>query len=720
MSTTPNNSPNWDSDGPFRHADPPDMTPADLAPSGAQASPPASSTPFSSAPMWRPHLALGHGKILLALALAGLAQYRLDERSSLNLAIAAYIGAAVVYALPLGTRAFPPVRTGHPRPASDCEETAFNLRRASLYWALALSALAMVSLGGNRFTPLGAASWLLAIVHLFWATPITRARASAPASSASSVRRVPWPTIALLIALGAGAFLRFYRLQELPADLGWDLPYNFSDGQRILAGEYLIFFPDNYGREGMFFYLIAAVAKLGSLSAYSIRVTSALVGVLAIPAIYALAREALDDEAAAYAALLLASNKWHITLTRSGYRVSLMPLFSILALYTLARALRRGHSRDWALAGVSLGLGLWTYKAFTFMLPTAVGTVLLYALLGLRVRRGDPAVESGRRATFRPLLKGLGLMLLATLVALSPMVRFVIDFPETYLARELLGADLVNKSVERADMSRLSLYARNAITSLLMFNYEGDGNSRFGVPFQRHMGYISGVLFVLGVAGALAHWRRRIYLLLLVALVGLLTPMTISMLAGEAPNCFRSSGVIGPALVLAAIALRRVRRALSAGLRRLPCSLQISFGQAVPLRIALRPAYTLLPILLCAGLLWAEAQETRRVYFDDFRRVAPDVANYSISLELARRIAAFADGPAYIKPWPHWYDGRAVQEHLSAAGVHGPGELFELDPAAPPFAGFQGKMLILFHPQDREALETLKTFFPRHTVLTDH
>ncbi|MBC7237761.1 MAG: hypothetical protein H5T69_18115, partial [Chloroflexi bacterium] len=31
-----------------------------------------------------------------------------------------------------------------------------------------------------------------------------------------------------------------------------------------------------------------------------------------------------------------------------------------------------------------------------------------------------------------------------------------------------------------------------------------------------------------------------------------------------------------------------------------------------------------------------------------------------------------------------------------------------------------GKMLILFHPQDREALETLKTFFPRHTVLTDH
>ena len=40
-------------------------------------------------------------------------------------------------------------------------------------------------------------------------------------------------------------------------------------------------------------------------------------------------------------ALLLAVNKWHIVLTRSGYRVSLMPLFAILALYGLARGLRR-------------------------------------------------------------------------------------------------------------------------------------------------------------------------------------------------------------------------------------------------------------------------------------------------------------------------------------------------------------------------------------------
>ena len=89
-----------------------------------------------------------------------------------------------------------------------------------------------------------------------------------------------------------------------------------------------------------------------------------------------------------------------------------------------------------------------------------------------------------------------------------------------------------------------------------MFNYEGDANPRFGVPFQRHMGFLSGVLLVIGAAMALLRARRGGNGLLLLSIAGLLAPMTVSMLWAEAPNCFRSAGVLGPSLVLAALALR--------------------------------------------------------------------------------------------------------------------------------------------------------------------
>jgi len=74
-------------------------------------------------------------------------------------------------------------------------------------------------------------------------------------------------------------------------------------------------------------------------------------------------------------------------------------------------------------------------------------------------------------------------MLLMTIIVATPMIRFVVDSPDVYMARELHGAKLVSESLDSAHFSRLKLYSRNLATSLLMFNYEGDGNSRFGVPY---------------------------------------------------------------------------------------------------------------------------------------------------------------------------------------------------------------------------------------------
>jgi len=662
----------------------------------------------------------------LALGIALLAQNWVDKRVQLGLASVVYVLAAFLYAL----AARPTIRTRE-------EQTAFQPSRplnvSHLLWALAFGGLAFASLGHNRFTFQGFLAWVIGLALCFSAMPPSKeSRTARDLRQRLSAGRwcLPWSTLALIAATLVGAYLRLYQLPELPADLGWDLPYNYFDARRILHGDYLIFFPDNLGREGMFFYLIAAVSKLGKLNAYSLRLTSALVGISTIPAIYALARECADEETAAYAAFLLATSKWHLSLTRSGYRVSLMPLFAILTLYGLARGLRRGQNRDWAWAGLFLGLGLWTYKAFTVAWPTFLLCTGAYILLGLR-RRAKPGAQEANEwppeRWARPpkqILAGAGLALLVAVIAAMPMMRFIVDMPEVYLQRELHGARLVEESLN-GQTSWLKHAAQNVLTSLLMFNYEGDGNSRFGVPFQRHLGFVSGTLFVLGIAAAIGRFRQGGNALLLLALIGFTAPMTVSMLAGEKPNLFRSSGTIGPALVLGAMTLRALRGELGESFHISSRTLKVTLngGPASKSNVPvwkLDGGLALLPMLLIAAMLFNECRETSRIYFRDFRRFAPDEANYSVALEMAKAILSFEDGPAYIKSWPYWYDGQAVQVHLEAEGHSLTGELSDLHPDRPPLAGFHGKMLVLLHPEDTESLATLRTFFPRYAVRLEH
>lgn len=654
----------------------------------------------------------------LSVGLALVAQRLLDQRQLPWAAVSLYLAAVALFAV--AARDFNIVQ-------GEAQASAVpRLHSKYLVWALIFGGLSLASFGHNRVTMQGVLPWALGVALCFAALPGSPAALWSLrwrrvwAGLRQGTWRIPWHVGGLVLALMVGVYLRFYRLAELPSDLGWDLPYNYTDAQRILRGELWVFYPDNMGREGMFFYLIAGVAKVMGLNPYAIRVTSALVGVAAIPAIYLLAHECADRETAVWAALLLAVNKWHIVLTRSGYRVSLMPLFSMLTLYGLARGLRRGAPRDWAWCGLFLGLGLWTYKAFTFAWPTVIAIVALSMLLKLWPQRGEkdhcePQPEACWAARPGAAVTGLGLALLVAVIVSTPMIRFILDAPDVYATRELHGVQLVTESLgERG--GQFQLYMRSLLKGLQMFHYEGDGNSRFGVPYQRHFGRVSGVLLALGAAWALVRLRQNGHALLWAATLGLMAPMVVSMLPREAPNCFRSSGVIGPALVLAALPLTHLHRGLNVWAERGMSWLMRQIAGA-RLRWA---EWALIPLVLL-GILWrGELCETGRVYFRDFARLAPSVANYSLAQELAETIIAFHEGVAYIKVWPHWYDGRAVNVHLGAEGRGELLELFEIAPDQPPLTNASGKVLVLLHPEDASSLQVLKGAFPRWIVKSEH
>jgi len=522
--------------------------------------------------------------------------------------------------------------------------------------------------------------------------------------------------LGLLAVTLVGGLLRLYQLESIPADIGWDLPYNYTDALSILKGEYRIFFPANQGREGMFFYLIALVSRFSPLGHFSIKLTSALVGTVTIPALFLLGRRVFNSSVGLVAAAFMAVNRWHIVLSRSGFRVSLLPLFVIVTLLAVARAVQSRRPFDFGLAGLAMGMGLYTYTAFSFCVLAASAALALWAW-------------GTDRSRWRSLGTLVALTAAVTLVVYAPLLRFAIERPDQYLQRIDSQRRLLTGDPNRQEMT-LPIVLENIRTSLLMFHVYGDHNVRFNVPFHRHFGLASGVLLVLGLFYTVRRWRQRFNGLLLIMFFTMIVPMTLAMFPHEMPNIFRAAGTIGPALVLAAVPVLAVaQRAREFALTFRTFDVSARFGARVGndrrefvWRLGRRGLLLLVPPLLVIGLLAVECRETREFYFHDFVHVLPDRQNVSIAKEMARQMEAYGDLSAcFIKVWPHWFDGRALQTYLRQQyGATWRPEFRDLSPNSPPLSTMTERALIILHPGDTEGQERLKKLFPQHATVVHY
>jgi hypothetical protein len=665
----------------------------------------------------RRRIAVGLLVGLLCFVLAVFAQRRLDHKHMDNLAFLSYGVAGVLFAAAFGGVALE--RSTEPGVSSPSDKARLS-RSAGVVTALLLgSLLGCLDFGDNRFRPVGVLVWggglLLSLLYLY---VIERPKAFGERVSAvfsRSTLGVPRIWLGLGIAVLVGAALRLQQLDAIPADIGWDLPYNYTDVSSILSGQYRIFFPANQGREGMFFYLIALVARFAPLSHFSIKLTSAIVGIVTIPLMFLLGRRLYGPSVGLAAAFFLAVNRWHVVLSRSGFRVILLPLFTILLLHLVARALQTRRPFDFAAAGLVMGLGLHTYTAYFFAVLAVFAGLVLYAF-------------SARRPDWRALWPLLTLMVAFALVAYAPLGRFAIEHPEQYLQRVALQRRLLTADPNRPRMT-LPLLLENVRTSLLMYHVYGDSNVRFNLPFYRHFGFVSGILLVLGLLYVARRWRQGSNSLLLVMFFFLIAPMTLAMFPHEMPNVFRAAGTIGPGLLLVTVPLMAVGKRVEELSHTYPpfdfsAKLRIWSGDEAYQfiwRVGRRGMLVLVPILATALLIGLEYGETRQFYFHDFVNVLPDRQNVSIAKEMARQMEAFGDlSSCFIKVWPHWFDGRALQTYLRRPyGAWNP-EFTDLAVDQPPLSSIQERGLFILHPDDAAGLETLRTVFPSHATVVHY
>ncbi len=516
-----------------------------------------------------------------------------------------------------------------------------------------------------------------------------------------------WTQVALLALLALGAFYRLHDLYELPAEMPADLYENYEDMRYLLQGTvHPIFFTRNQGREPMLYYLTAVVTDAFGLSHYSLKLTTALIGLATIPLLYLLARELFNREVGLYAAFWLAVSQWHVSLSRSGISFVLLLLAVIVVMLMLVRALRRGRVLDYALLGVAMGAGLYTYKPAPFIIPAVIVAAVLVALPRQRVRTT---------------LAGLGLALVLTVAVYAPLGAYAITHQVEYSRRIEVQTNLLRQAYARQASPALA-FARMLGRSLAMYNVVGDGNRLFNPPYQRQLGFATGALLLVGVGAVLARLWRGFNVLLPVFFGVMLVPLVVAMIPpNDWGNVSYGLGTLAPALIAAALvpaAFRQMALATRPGLR-LEFALERSSQTVWSLQGGLRGGRKAVTALSLVFLVVAEARDGWLTYFYAYRDGLPG-HNFPLERTMAQDIAEFSDtGPTYIRVWPYWYNGTVVRARLESEYHIKMKPEIELSTPASQIATQlpAGRFMVILNPADRDSLAALEAAIPRHVLL---
>lgn len=615
-------------------------------------------------------LLAGLGLLLLIVAQIPMQQQRLGLPAAISLASGLALWMLALLMSPYLKRAVA-------LPTLAIEPQA--IRWPLLGGALALAALTWRATGAGEYTAIGVTSWLAATALWCWGW-WPSAGVSEPARDGGARWRWLVPLGAILVL---GAFFRFYRLSETPADPTSDHAEKLLDVYDLLNGKRPIFFGRNTGREPGQFYITLGLIKLFNLPLRfeTLKLGTALIGLLAIPAVFLFAREVGGTRTGLIAAALYAISKWVVNTARMGLRFPYGPLPTALVLWLVLRYLRRGDRRDALLCGLVIGLGLHGYISFRvapLLVPLLFGAALL--------------VDRRWRQHWRRLIAD-GLLIAATaLLACLPLAHYSVQHPDEVWYRVATRAADSERTLG-SSAEQVATFGRNNLNALLAFNWRGDDTVVNAVHHDPFLDIVTGAALLAGlliVGARLGRGdRRMLYLLLPIPL--LLLPSTLNLAFPiENPSANRLGTVAPVILTIAALPLaylwehgwsRRIERGL------------LAFGLATLFVLATQQNYVR--------------------YFRDYDR------QYRANVQNTHQVVASITGlmaegvpldQVYLLAYPHWLDGRNIALALGQPGWEGEHDWPREQPL-PPQRADQPMLFVLNVADDRRKAE-LHTAFP--------
>lgn len=381
----------------------------------------------------------------------------------------------------------------------------------------------------------------------------------------------------LLVGVMALAIaFRFYQIMAMPGGLFPDEAANGLDINSMQQGDLQPFYERGNGREALFFYMLWGSVEMFGKGPWQHHIVSAGVGVLAVLGCFLLTRKMFqflsretDGELAAkratnlalLASFFMAVSSWHVVLSRTAFRATLIPLFSAFAVYFMLLAVTaqtRGKRYLWSLiTGATFGLGFYTYIAYRIFIPIVAVAVLWPLLVDIyqsaRFKTGFQQIKK----FFTPVVTAA----LAFAAVMTPIVYYFYTHPGSFIGRsgqvsifnpDLNGGDLVGSILE---VTRLSLKA---------YFWDGDLNWRHNISGEPFLSIIISPFFAIGLVGITYFAARYVftpiknavdwkYFLLAGWFWGMLVPVVTT--AEGIPHGLRAIGTIPVVFIMAAVGL---------------------------------------------------------------------------------------------------------------------------------------------------------------------
>jgi 4-amino-4-deoxy-L-arabinose transferase-like glycosyltransferase len=429
----------------------------------------------------------------------------------------------------------------------------------------------------------------------------------------------------VVVILLVGLLFRTYDLDRVPPGLDGDEMFNGWDALRVWQGNLAVYFPANYGREPLLIYLIAVTTRLLGVGPWSMRLTSALVGMANLIFTWLLARRLFNARVAVLATGLMSVSLWPVFLSRVALRAGLQPTCQAIAVYALWRALEsenKRHGYRWAVvAGLFLGLNLYTYTASrVFPLVPILWLLVLFVSRAARTtsRIAYHGLRLPHNVSRRLILAGL----VAVLVML-PLIVFALEYPDTFNQR-VQSLNYKFFQLQEGDLNELW---RSVRAVARMFTRRGDWSWRYNPAGRPVFDKATGALFYLGLVVVLFRLRRPAYSLLVIWLLVMLLPTILSV---STPSFLRSAGAMAPIYLMPALGADFIyEQVVHHGSRRMP--------------LVSRFARRALPVLFAIGLVLIAAA-TWHMHFDVWPRHPHVLRTYEADLAAAAHYLNGLDG----------------------------------------------------------------------------
>jgi 4-amino-4-deoxy-L-arabinose transferase-like glycosyltransferase len=296
-------------------------------------------------------------------------------------------------------------------------------------------------------------------------------------------------------------------------------------------------------------YAAAAVFKAFGAGITQLRIVSAIIGILAVPAFYFLARYLMGPVMALAGAFLLAIMRWHVNFSRIGFDSILPVTLLILVLYFIARAYREGKTSDFVLVGFTIAASQYTYVSARLIFAW-LAIICLYAVINNRKFFIENRVK-------------IMLATATTLVLLLPLAGYYVKKPADLLQRAK-EVSLFNRTAVdeywNGKKSTAGAFLETAVKTAGMFNVAGDENGRHNLPGQPMLDFISGMAAITGFLYALFYIFKPQYFFFISFFAVFLIPGLITI---EAPQALRTMNVIPAVLFFALLFLNKI----TAGIR---------------------------------------------------------------------------------------------------------------------------------------------------------